>query len=110
MFVAFLVYNAFFNGFLLVIEFALWMLELDDDYPIKTGILCVWLNSLYKFCYFNRNSKISHFIPTVYLPIIIISAVMIIDRNVRIDGLVGLITAMLSTKFLKGGGLIGFTK
>lgn len=86
------------------------MLSLDEEYPIKTGILCVWLNSLYKFCYFNRNSNISWLIPTIYLPVIIVSVVMIVDGNVRVDGLIGLVSAMLSTKFLRGGGLIGFTK
>ena len=70
----------------------------------------MWLNILYKFYYFNRNSSLTILnIRPIAIPYIVLISIMILDREIRYDGIFGLATAILECLILNTG-LIGFTQ
>ena len=51
---------------------------------------------LYKFCHFNRLSTITFFsVPTRLLPPILLLIIMVVDMEIRIDGIAGLTMSFL---------------
>lgn len=65
-------------------------------FNVKIGFLFLWFNMLYKFCHFNRLSTITFFsVPTRLLPPILLLIIMVVDMEIRIDGIAGLTMSFL---------------
>jgi hypothetical protein len=81
---------------------------------LQKGLLGVWINLMFKYCYFNVDNKVKVCFFPIYIPLhlypyILLLASMLLSGGLRVDGLLGLMLAMFECYYLNNG-MVSYTK